>query len=331
VLYEGKPVGTPDCTAFWKTAVKYGVEAMFTAPTALRAIKREDPDLSQAKAVLKDGCLERLFVAGERCDPSTVQFYSEALQIPVIDNYWQTETGWPIAGNLTGMGLIRGKPGSCSLPNMGYKVSVKDPEGNTLPPNTNGALVVELPLPPGCFGSLYQNKERFKSSYMDRFPGYYEAGDSGMIDEDGYISVMARTDEVINVAGHRLSTGALEEVVLREVPGVVECAVVGVADELKGQLPVGFVVLSAAGDTDAAPSQAVQAIRDKIGPVAACKQVVVVNALPKTRSGKILRGTMTKIANGEDYKVPGTIESMDVIDTITEAINSLGYPREEGK
>jgi propionyl-CoA synthetase len=326
VMYEGKPVGTPDPGAFWRVIEEYGVKVMFTAPTAFRAIKKEDPqgeylsryDLSHLKA---------LFLAGERCDPHTLEWAQEKLQVPVIDHWWQTETGWPICSNCLGIELLPVVPGSPARAVPGYDVQVLDEEGRPVPAGTIGALVVRAPLPPGTFTTLWNAEDRFVKAYFSRFPGYYETGDAGYIDENGYVFVMARTDDVINVAGHRLSTGAMEEV-LAEHPDVAECAVIGVADPMKGQLPMGFLVLNAGVTRDSAQvvAEAIQHVRDKIGPVAAFKLCAVVDRLPKTRSGKILRGTMRSIADGESWKMPATIDDPAILDEIALALKTLGYP-----
>jgi propionyl-CoA synthetase len=317
VLYEGKPVGTPDAGAFWRVVEDHGVTTMFTAPTALRAIKKDDPDGTLVKA--RDlGSLRHLFLAGERLDPETYHWAGEKLGVPVIDNWWQTETGWPIAANLRGLDPMPTKPGSPSVPVPGYDVRVVDPAGADVPAGTDGAIVIRLPLPPGCLPTLWGDDERFVASYLTAFPGTYLTGDGGRFDADGYLYVMGRTDDVINVSGHRLSTGAMEEV-LAAHPAVAECAVIGVADDLKGQVPRGFVVLKAG--VEATPSvlagELVAMVRDRIGPVAALREVDVVPALPKTRSGKILRRTMRGIADGRDEPVPSTIDDPAVLDTLS--------------
>jgi propionyl-CoA synthetase len=328
ILYEGKPVGTPDPGAFWRVISQHGVRAMFTAPTAFRAIRQQDPkgeyiakhDLSRFRT---------LFLAGERCDPDTLHWAEEKLRVPVIDHWWQTETGWAIAANCMGIERLPVKPGSPTRPAPGWDLQVLNSQGRPVKPGTIGAIVGRLPLPPGTFPTLWNADERFKKSYLGSFPGYYETGDAGYIDEDGYVFVMARTDDIINVAGHRLSTGAVEEV-LASHPDVAECAVIGAADQLKGQLPLGFLVLTAGVDRPHGDivGEAVQLVREKIGPVAAFKQAAVVKRLPKTRSGKILRGTMKKIADGEDHKVPATIDDPVILDEITDALKSIGYPHE---
>ena len=326
VMYEGKPVGTPDPGAFWRVIEEYGVKVMFTAPTAFRAIKKEDPQGRQL-ASYDLSCLEALFLAGERCDPHTLEWAEEKLQVPVIDHWWQTETGWPICSNCLGIELLPVVPGSPARAVPGYDVQVLDEEGRPVPAGTIGALVIKAPLPPGTFTTLWNAEDRFVKAYFSRYPGYYETGDAGYIDENGYVFVMARTDDVINVAGHRLSTGAMEEV-LSEHPDVAECAVIGVADPMKGQLPMGFLVLNAGVTRDSAEivAEAIQHVRDKIGPVAAFKLCAVVERLPKTRSGKILRGTMRSIADGESWRMPATIDDPAILDEITSALQALGYP-----
>ena len=316
VLYEGKPVGTPDAGAFWRVVADHRVHALFTAPTAFRAIKKEDP-----KAVLLGehdvSSLRYLFLAGERLDPETYAWASEHLRIPVVDHWWQTETGWPIVANPMGLEPRAVKPGSPTVPVPGFDVRVLDGDGDEMPAGTDGAIVVRLPLPPGTLPTLWHDDDRFVDSYMRRYPGHYHTGDGGRIDEDGYVFVMGRTDDVINVAGHRLSTGSMEEVIAGH-PDVAECAVIGVADAMKGQVPRGFVVLKAgvARDHDDIAGELVQRVRDQIGAVAALRQVDVVAALPKTRSGKILRATMRGIADGRDEPVPSTIDDVGVLDAL---------------
>jgi propionyl-CoA synthetase len=316
VLYEGKPVGTPDAGAFWRVAAQHGVKVLFTAPTALRAIKKEDPSGSfVAKHDLSK--LEALFLAGERCDPPTAEWVSALLKKPVIDHWWQTETGWTITGNFRGLGLFPARFGSGGKPAPGYDLRVLDEGGQEVPRGQIGTLAVKLPLPPACLPTLWHADARFRSAYLETFPGYYNTSDAGMVDEDGYVSVMSRTDDIINVAGHRLSTGAMEEV-LAGHPDVAECAVVGVKDSLKGQAPIGLVVLKAGVARDEADiaRELVALVRDRIGPVAAFKDARVVGRLPKTRSGKILRGTIRKIADGETYAVPPTIDDPAILDEI---------------
>ncbi|KAA1194031.1 propionyl-CoA synthetase [Pseudohalioglobus sediminis] len=325
VIYEGKPVGTPDPGAFWRVISEYNVKVMFTAPTAFRAIKKEDPEgkyLQQYDL----SCLDALFLAGERCDPNTLEWAQDKLGVPVIDHWWQTETGWPICSNCLGIELLPVVPGSPARAVPGYDVQVLDENGEQVAAGDIGALVVKQPLPPGTFTTLWNAEDRYVSAYFSRYPGYYETGDAGYIDENGYIFVMARTDDVINVAGHRLSTGAMEEV-LAEHPDVAECAVVGVADQMKGQLPLGLLVLNAGVDRPAEDiaAECIQHMRDKIGPVAAFKLCAVVDRLPKTRSGKILRGTMRSIADGESWKMPATIDDPVILDEITAALKALGY------
>jgi propionyl-CoA synthetase len=317
VLYEGKPVGTPDAGAFWRVIADHGVAGMFTAPTAIRAIKREDPEAAQV-ARYDLSSLRTLFLAGERLDPDTYHWAATALGVPVVDNWWQTETGWPIASNLRGLDPLPIKPGSPSVPVPGYDVRVVDGEGTDLPPGQDGAIVIRLPLPPGTLPTLWRDDQRYIDSYLSAFPGCYTTGDGGYLDEDGYVYVMGRTDDVINVAGHRLSTGSMEAVVAAH-PLVAECAVIGVHDDLKGQVPRAFVVLKAGAEVDPSALQAevVAAVREQIGPVAALKEVVVVPGLPKTRSGKILRRTMRGIADGREEPVPSTIEDVRVLDAIT--------------
>jgi propionyl-CoA synthetase len=317
LLYEGKPVGTPDAGAFWRVIAQYGVAALFTAPTAIRAIKKEDPD-GALLATYDLSSLRALFLAGERLDPDTYHWATEHLGVPVIDNWWQTETGWPIAANLRGQEPMPIKAGSPSVAVPGYDVRVVDGEGNDLPAGQDGAIVIRLPLPPGTLPTLWRDDQRYIDSYLSVFDGCYTTGDGGYLDEDGYLYVMGRTDDVINVAGHRLSTGSMEAVVAAH-PDVAECAVIGVHDDLKGQVPRAFVVLKAGAEADPARLQAeiVASIRDQIGPVAALREVVIVPALPKTRSGKILRRTMRGIADGRPEPVPSTIEDVRVLDVIT--------------
>ncbi len=316
VLYEGKPVGTPDAGAFWRVIEEYGVEALFTAPTALRAVKKEDPH-AKLLASYDISSLRHLFLAGERLDPDTYAWASETLGIPVVDHWWQTETGWPIVANLRGLDPMPIKPGSPSVPVPGYDVRILDERGREVPAGTEGALCIRLPLPPGTLPTLWRDDDRFVRSYLAAYDGFYRSGDGGYVDEDGYVYVMGRTDDVINVAGHRLSTGAIEAV-LAEHPAVAECAVVGVADPLKGQVPHGFVVLKSGSDVDPDRLRAdlVAAVRDLFGPVAAFRAVTVVPALPKTRSGKILRKNIREIADGQEPAVPSTIEDPAVLDAV---------------
>ncbi|MDQ7782272.1 MAG: propionyl-CoA synthetase [Desulfomonilaceae bacterium] len=326
IVYEGKPVGTPDPGAFWRVISQHGVKALFTAPTAIRAIKREDPSGRYLKGY-DISRFETLFLAGERLDPDTYYWATELLQRPVIDHWWQTETAWTIAGNFRGLEEFPIKAGSATKPMPGYNLTVVDSaSAEELGPNMNGVLVVKLPLPPANLPTLWNDDKRFVESYMNPFPGYYLTGDGGFIDEEGYVWVMGRVDDVINVAGHRLSTGGMEEVLARH-PDVAECAVVGAHDNLKGQVPVGFVVLKA-GVTkpqEEVISEVVRMVRSEIGPIASFKQAVVVAGLPKTRSGKVLRGTMRKIADGEEYSIPSTIDDPTVLDAIGEAVKKIGY------
>ncbi len=326
VLYEGKPVGTPDPGAFWRVISQHGVSVLFTAPTAFRAIRRDDPEATH----LEGYDLSRfrtLFLAGERCDPDTLHWAEETLQVPVIDHWWQTETGWPVASNPMGIEPLPVKPGSPTVPVPGYDVRVLDDDGDEVASGTIGAIVIKLPLPPGCLPTLWNADERYRESYLSRFPGYYLTADAGYKDEDGYLAIMSRIDDIINVAGHRLSTGAIEEV-LAEHPDVAECAVIGVADQLKGQLPLGFVVLKAGADRSSADitRELVALVRERIGPVAAFKQALVVERLPKTRSGKILRGTMRKIADGEEWRMPATIDDPAILDDIGKALSGASSP-----
>ncbi|MFG1679033.1 propionyl-CoA synthetase [Nonomuraea sp. NPDC049269] len=320
VLYEGKPVGTPDPGAFWRVVATHGVRTLFTAPTALRAIKKDDPSGNFAQKWDLSG-LRYLFMAGERLDPDTYQWASELLGIPVIDHWWQTETGWPIAANCVGIEPLPIKPGSPTKPVPGWDVRVLDPAGEECPPGAEGAVAIRLPLPPGALPTLYRDDARFIESYLSRYPGHYLTGDGGFLDDDGYLFVMGRIDDVINVAGHRLSTGAMEEVIAAH-PDVAECAVIGVDDELKGQLPLGFVVLKAGADREPADVERELSamVRDRIGPVAAFRRAVVVARLPKTRSGKILRATMRDIAAGRDYRAPSTIEDPAALTEIADAL-----------
>ena len=326
VVFEGKPVGTPHPGVFWRIIQNHRIKSFFTAPTALRAIRREDPNGEYIKRY-KLHEMQALFLAGERADPETVKWAQEHLGVPVIDHWWQTETGWAIAGNPLGIELLPVKAGSPTKPMPGYDVQVLDEGGHPVAPGTLGALAIKLPLPPGTLPTLWNADDRFKKSYLSHFPGYYETGDAGYIDEDGYVYIMARTDDVINVAGHRLSTGAMEEV-LAAHKDVAECAVIGVADALKGQLPMGFLCLTKGCTRPHAEviKECVRLVRDQIGPVAAFKLAVVVDRLPKTRSGKILRATMAKIADGLDYKMPATIDDPAILDEITAALQAIGYP-----
>ncbi len=327
ILYEGKPVGTPDPGAFWRVCAQHGVNALFTAPTAFRAIKKEDPtgsyigrhDLSRFRT---------LFLAGERCDPDTLLWAREKLSVPVIDHWWQTETGWPIAANCVGLGMLPVKPGSPTKAVPGYRVRALGEDNAELPPGQIGSIAIELPMPPGCLPTLWNNDAGFERSYMTQHPGHYLTGDAGFIDDDGYVYIMSRVDDIINVAGHRLSTGGMEEV-LASHPDVAECAVVGVADELKGEIPMGFVVTKAGvarGDAEIV-RELVDLVRDRIGPVASFKVAAVVKRLPKTRSGKILRGTIKRMADGVEHTVPATIDDPVILDEIAESLSTLGYPK----
>lgn len=324
IVFEGKPVGTPDAGTFWRVIAEHGVKSFFTAPTAIRAVKRDDPKAELMGKYDLSG-LQALFLAGERADPDTIEWARRALNVPVIDHWWQTETGWPIAANPLGLGLLPVKLGSPSVPMPGYDVQVLDEGGHPVAPGTLGAIAVKLPLPPGTLPTLWNAEERFRKSYLTHFPGYYETGDAGYVDEDGYLFIMARTDDVINVAGHRLSTGAMEEV-LAGHPDVAECAVIGVADALKGQSPLGFLCLNKGTNRphEEVVRECVGLMREKIGPVADFKRACVVDRLPKTRSGKILRATMVKIADDEAYKMPATIDDPAVLDEIRDALRGLG-------
>jgi propionyl-CoA synthetase len=327
VLYEGKPVGTPDAGAFWRVVAEHGVSTLFTAPTAFRAIRQQDPAGEQIESYDLSG-FRTLFLAGERCDPETLGWAEEQLGVPVIDNWWQTETGWPIAANCLGIERLPVVPGSPTRPVPGWDIRVVGGDGEELPRGETGALVVKLPMPPGASPTLWNADDRFRDVYLAAFPGYYQTADAGYIDEDGYLFVMSRTDDIINVAGHRLSTGAIEEVLAAHAD-VAETAVIGVADDLKGQLPVGFVVLKAGVERapDEIVREVVQLVRERIGPVASFKTAVVVDRLPKTRSGKILRGTMRRIADGVDYTAPATIDDPAALDEMGEALRTIGYAR----
>jgi propionyl-CoA synthetase len=320
VLYEGKPVGTPDPGAFWRVIAEHGVKTLFTAPTAIRAIKKEDPHGTHC-ARHDLSTLRYLFLAGERLDPATYRWASALLDVPVIDHWWQTETGWAVAANCMGIQPLPIKPGSPTKPVPGWDVRILGDDGAQLPADRDGAVTVKLPLPPGALPTLWQADDRYVETYLSAHPGYYLTGDGGNIDADGYLFIMGRTDDVINVSGHRLSTGAIEEVIASH-PDVAECAVVGVRDELRGQMPIGFVVLKAGADRDPGELHAelVQLVRDQVGPVAAFKRVEVVARLPKTRSGKILRGTMRRIADGQEYTVPPTIDDPKILDEITRTL-----------
>ncbi len=324
LMFEGKPVGTPDAGVFWRIIAEHKVAALFTAPTAFRAIKKEDPDGSFIpKYDLSN--FRTLFLAGERADPETIKWAEAKLKVPVIDHWWQTETGWPICGNPVGLGMLPVKYGSPTVPMPGYDLQVLDEKGHPLPAGTPGTLAVKLPLPPGCLPTLWNNDARFRKSYVSDFPGYYSTSDAGYIDADGYAYVMARTDDVINVAGHRLSTGQMEEVVAQH-KDVAECAVIGIADDLKGQNAIGMVVLNNGVNRPASEIEAeiVKLVRDVIGPVAAFKNVMIVKRLPKTRSGKILRATVRQIADGESWKMPATIDDPAVLGELTEVLQGKG-------
>jgi len=326
ILYEGKPVGTPDPGAFWRVIAEHGVNALFTAPTAFRAIKKEDPqglyiskyDLSRFRT---------LFLAGERCDPDTLHWAEDRLKVPVVDHWWQTETGWPIAANCVGLGMLPVKAGSPTKAVPGFEVRVLDDDNRELAAGQIGSIALKLPLAPGCLPTLWNNDAGYEKSYLAKHPGHYLTGDAGYRDEDGYLYIMSRVDDIINVAGHRLSTGAMEEV-LSSHPDVAECAVVGVADEIKGEVPVGFVVTKAGvarGEAEIV-RELVERVREQIGPVAAFKTALVVKRLPKTRSGKILRGTMKRIADGHEYTAPATIDDPAILGEIAEALGAKGYP-----
>jgi len=327
IMFEGKPVGTPDAGTFWRVIAEHGVVSLFTAPTAFRAIKRDDPDgkLIRGRDLSK---FRILFLAGERSDPATLEWAEAQLRVPVIDHWWQTESGWPMAANCMGIEPLPVKHGSPTRAVPGWDIRVVDDECREVKPSETGAIVARLPMPPGCLPTLWNADERFKTSYMKTFPGFYQTGDAGFMDEDKYLYIMARTDDIINVAGHRLSTGAMEEV-LAAHRDVAECAVIGAADPLKGQVPVGFLVLKAGVNREASVivQEVVQLVRERIGPVAAFKSATVVKRLPKTRSGKILRGTMQKIADGLEYKMPATIDDPAILPEITEALTVLGYTK----
>lgn len=326
ILYEGKPVGTPDPGAFWRLISQHGVSVLFTAPTAFRAIKREDPNGEYIRKY-DLSCFRSLFLAGERCDPDTLLWAEKQLSVPVIDHWWQTETGWPIGANCVGLGMLPVKPGSCTRPVPGYDVRALDNEGRELPAGQIGNIAIKLPLPPGCLPTLWNNDAGFQRSYLNHYPGYYLTADAGYKDDDGYLWIMSRTDDIINVAGHRLSTGGMEEV-LAAHPDVAECAVVGIADQIKGEIPLGLIVLKAGVQRSHAEivAELVQMVRDRIGPVASFKIASVVKRLPKTRSGKILRGTIKKIADGIEYQVPPTIDDPVILDEIASDLAILGYP-----
>ncbi len=325
IVFEGKPVGTPDAGTFWRVISEHKVKSFFTAPTAIRAVRRDDP---QGEFVKKYdlSSLQALFLAGERADPATIEWAAEKLGVPVIDHWWQTETGYAIAANPLGIEKLPIKLGSPTVPMPGYQVDILDEGGHPVKAGELGAIAIKLPLPPGTLPTLWNAEDRYTKSYLSNFPGYYETGDAGYKDEDGYLYIMARTDDVINVAGHRLSTGAMEEVLAKH-PDVAECAVIGVSDEIKGQVPLGFLCLSAGSDRPAEDvvKEVVKLVRDEIGPVAAFKLATVVDRLPKTRSGKVLRGTMVSIADGKEWKMPATIDDPAILDEITTALKSIGF------
>ena len=327
LVHEGKPVGTPDPGEFWRVISEYDVKTLFTAPTAFRAIKKEDPEGEYYKKYNMDN-FRALFLAGERLDPDTYHWAKALLHKPVIDHWWQTESGWPIAANCLGLETFPSKPGSPTKAVPGYNVCILDETGKELPADSEGSVCVKLPLPPGCLPNLYNNEARFRSSYLDTFPGYYLSGDGGYIDEDGYIYIMGRTDDVIITAGHNMSTGAMEEVIANH-DDVAECAVFGVKDAFKNQLPVGLVVLKFGVNRnyDEILHELIQLVRNEIGPVANFKMVRVVTRLPKTRSGKILRGTMRKISDGEEFAIPSTIDDPVILDEIAQTMKTLGYPK----
>ncbi|MCK7575448.1 MAG: propionyl-CoA synthetase [Chromatiales bacterium] len=327
IVYEGKPVGTPDAGAFWRVIQEHQVSVLFTAPTAFRAIKREDPKAEHLKRY-DLGRFRSLFLAGERCDPDTLEWAQRTLGVPVIDHWWQTETGWAIAANCMGIEPLPVKPGSPTRAVPGYDVRVLDDAGEPVQPGDIGRILIKLPMPPGCLSTLWGNDARFVQSYLSTQPGYYLTGDAGYMDEDGYIFVMSRIDDIINVAGHRLSTGGMEAV-LASHPDVAECAVIGAADQLKGELPLGLVVLKSGVDRDKKTliKELVDLVRDQIGPVAAFKTVAIVERLPKTRSGKILRGTMKAIADGKDYNLPATIDDPAILGEIQTALEAIGYAK----
>ncbi|MFZ1814018.1 MAG: propionyl-CoA synthetase [Rhizobiaceae bacterium] len=324
VLFEGKPVGTPDAGTFWRVISDHGVSALFTAPTAFRAIKKEDPE-GELVGQYDLSSLRTLFLAGERADPDTIQWAERKLEVPVVDHWWQTETAWAIAANPVGLGMLPVKYGSPTVPMPGYDVRILDDAGHPVAANALGNIVVKLPLPPACLPTLWNADKRFHDAYLDEFPGYYKTSDAGFMDEDGYLYIMARTDDIINVAGHRLSTGAMEEVIAAH-KDVAECAVIGIADKLKGQLPAGFLILNSGVKRDPSEieKEVVALVREKIGPVAAFKLAMTVQRLPKTRSGKILRGTMQKIADGETWKMPATIDDPAILDEIEQTLRERG-------
>ena len=325
IMFEGKPVGTPDASAYWRVISENRVKVLFTAPTAFRAIKREDPNAELMKG--HDlSAFRTLFLAGERADPDTIQWAEDALSVPVIDHWWQTESGWPMAANCLGIEPLPVKHGSPTRAVPGYDIAVLDESGEPVAPGDTGAICVRLPLPPGTFPTLWNNDDGYVDTYLSRYAGFYETADAGFMDEDGYLWIMSRTDDIINVAGHRLSTGGMEEVIASH-PDVAECAVIGVADSLKGQIPLGLAVLKAGVERSELEitNEIIALVREKIGPVAAFKQANVVKNLPKTRSGKVLRGTMRSIADSEEYRVPATIDDPEVLKEIEHALQLLGY------
>jgi propionyl-CoA synthetase len=327
ILYEGKSVGTPDAGAFWRVIEEHGVSVLFCAPTAFRAIRKEDPEGEKIRAYDLTK-FRMLFLAGERCDPDTLIWAQQQLRVPVIDHWWQTETGWAIGANCVGLELLPVKPGSCTKPVPGFDILVIDAQGKEVPFGETGNIVVRLPLPPGCFTSLWQNELDFVKTYFSVYPGFYLTSDAGYVDTEGYLWIMGRTDDIINIAGHRLSTGAMEEV-LSSHPAVAECAVAGVHDPVKGEVPLGFVVLKAGVSIskDTIRAELIALVRQKIGPIASFKAAAVVRRLPKTRSGKILRGTIKKIADGAPYSVPATIDDPAILDEIKETLREMGYPK----
>jgi propionyl-CoA synthetase len=329
VLYEGKPVGTPDAGAFWRVISEHGVDVLFTAPTALRAIKREDPE-GLLLARHPKHTLRALFLAGERADPATIQWAEQHLRVPVIDNWWQTELGWPALATCLGLGGRVTRPGSAGRPVPGYDFAVLDSRHRPLAPGETGDITIRLPLPPGCLPTLWNNDLGFQSAYLDAHPGYYTTGDAGFVDADGYVHVMSRTDDIINVAGHRLSSGGIEQIVAAH-PDVAECAVIAVADAIKGSVPVGLVVLKSGvvREHEVIVREIVTAVRESIGAVASFKSAVIVSQLPKTRSGKVLRSAMRQIADGETCQIPPTIEDPTALERVRQALQSIGYGTEE--
>jgi propionyl-CoA synthetase len=327
IVFEGKPVGTPDAGTFWRVISEHKVKSFFTAPTAFRAVKRDDPKGEFLKKY-DLSCLKQIYLAGERADPDTINWAHEMTGLPIIDHWWQTESGYPMVANPMGIEPLPIKVGSPSVPMPGYEIDILDESGKPMKPGELGAIAIKLPLPPGTLPGLWNAEDRYRKSYLTTFPGYYETGDAGMIDEDGYLYIMARTDDVINVAGHRLSTGAMEEV-LASHPDVAECAVIGASDPLKGQMAIGFLCLTTGVNRphEEIVAESVQLVREKIGPVAAFKHAVVVDRLPKTRSGKILRATMVKIADGHEFKMPATIDDPAILDEIKAALQTIGYAK----